>query len=99
MAEGPSPLILAWGWAVFALTVGTVFLFVWHVNRLDIPDWSRHPERWRHETRYAIQPLALGFFCSRPSCGVFNGDGKEFRLMCRSCEAPRPIVGGRWVRL
>lgn len=30
-----------------------------------------------------------GFTCA---CGVFNGDEKERRTTCRSCDAPRPTV-------
>ncbi len=32
----------------------------------------------------------LGWDCPNPACGVFNGDLKEERTTCRSCDTPRP---------
>lgn len=37
---------------------------------------------------FVVEPLALGFFCR--ACGAFNGDAREFRFVCRACDADRP---------
>lgn len=39
---------------------------------------------------WIVEPLSLGWFCRNPSCGVFNGDEKEFLLACRACASGRP---------
>lgn len=39
---------------------------------------------------YAIDYLAVGWYCRKEGCGVFNGDEKVFLLNCRACETERP---------
>jgi hypothetical protein len=39
---------------------------------------------------YVVDSMAEGWFCRNPTCGVFNGDAKEFHLTCRTCGSDRP---------
>jgi hypothetical protein len=39
---------------------------------------------------YRVEPLAVGWFCPDPACGVFNGDAKVFLTACRACGSERP---------
>jgi len=39
---------------------------------------------------YVVDSMAEGWFCRNPTCGVFNGDAKEFLLACRNCGSERP---------
>jgi hypothetical protein len=43
----------------------------------------------RHYQESTFLP-GLGWDCPNPKCGVFNGDLKERRTTCRSCQTPRP---------
>lgn len=52
------------------------------LNRL-VPNGSRKGE-------YVVEPLAEGWFCRNPVCGIFNGDAKEFLRTCRMCGSERP---------
>jgi len=52
------------------------------------------PERIKAAFDFAMQHLdeclTPGWICPNVACGVFNGDVKEHRTTCRSCETPRP---------
>jgi hypothetical protein len=44
---------------------------------------------------YIVEAMALGWFCRNPDCRVFNGDEKQFLLVCRCCGSPRPKREGK----
>lgn len=37
-----------------------------------------------------LAELTKGWVCPKSECGVFNGEEKERRETCRTCEAKRP---------
>jgi hypothetical protein len=43
-----------------------------------------------YREEYVREMLAWGWFCR--GCGIWNGDEKEFLIVCRHCEHPRPRV-------
>jgi len=44
-----------------------------------------------YREEYVKEALAYGWYCpNRTSCGVWNGDGREFLLHCRCCGTNRP---------
>lgn len=36
--------------------------------------------------------LIPGWFCGSPKCGLFNGEVKEPRALCRGCDSPKPMT-------
>lgn len=48
------------------------------------------PKSKSEQGEYVVEPLTEGWFCRNPTCGVFNGDAKEFFLSCRTCGSDRP---------
>lgn len=76
-------------WLVSLVVFAVVLCMVW-LLLLRVLDKMAPKSQPVVEPPYVVEPIAEGWYCRSPACGVFNGDAKEFLTNCRTCGSERP---------